>query len=71
MYPISWLDPDWFRIGIRSGIRSTVIDIPYDAYANVDEKGYLINEEYAYIYDEVNNNKETLKSSKAWLVDIS
>ncbi|EAH5231983.1 hypothetical protein CXE76_07745 [Campylobacter coli] len=48
---------------IRSGIRSTVIDIPYDAYANVDEKGYLINEEYAYIYDEVNNNKETLKSS--------
>ncbi|EAJ9708960.1 hypothetical protein DPL76_06545 [Campylobacter coli] len=44
---------------IRSGIRSTVID----AYANVDEKGYLINEEYAYIYDEVNNNKETLKSS--------
>ncbi|ECL8709262.1 hypothetical protein FT023_06235 [Campylobacter coli] len=48
---------------IRSGIRSTVIDIPYDAYANVDGKGYLINEEYAYIYDEVNNNKETLKSS--------
>ncbi len=48
---------------IRSGIRSTVIDILYDAYANVDEKGYLINEEYAYIYDEVNNNKETLKSS--------
>ncbi|EAK4091265.1 hypothetical protein CK587_07110 [Campylobacter coli] len=48
---------------IRSGIRSTVIVIPYDAYANVDEKGYLINEEYAYIYDEVNNNKETLKSS--------
>ncbi len=48
---------------IRSGIRSTVIDIPYDAYCNVDEKGYLINEEYAYIYDEVNNNKETLKSS--------
>ncbi len=40
-----------------------VIDIPYDAYANVDEKGNLINEEYAYIYDEVNNNKETLKSS--------
>ncbi|RTJ63469.1 hypothetical protein, partial [Campylobacter jejuni] len=48
---------------IRSGIRSTVIDIPYDAYANVDEKGNLINEEYAYIYDEVSNNKETLKSS--------
>ncbi|ECQ7392035.1 hypothetical protein F0F03_08510, partial [Campylobacter jejuni] len=48
---------------IRSGLRSVVIDIPYDAYANVDEKGNLINEEYAYIYDEVNNNKETLKSS--------
>ena len=50
-------------LAIRSGLRSVVIDIPYDAYANVDEKGYLINEEYAYIYDEVNNNKETLKSS--------
>ncbi|ECL9475086.1 hypothetical protein FT580_08650 [Campylobacter jejuni] len=48
---------------IRSGLRSVVIDIPYDAYANVDEKGNLINEEYAYIYDEVSNNKETLKSS--------
>ena len=50
-------------LAIRSGLRSVVIDIPYDAYANVDEKGNLINEEYAYIYDEVNNNKETLKSS--------
>ncbi|OEW73062.1 MULTISPECIES: hypothetical protein, partial [Campylobacter] len=50
-------------LAIRSGLRSVVIDIPYDAYANVDEKGNLINEEYAYIYDEVSNNKETLKSS--------
>ncbi|WP_270983194.1 hypothetical protein, partial [Campylobacter helveticus] len=50
-------------LAIRSGLRSAVIDIPYDAYCNVDEKGYLINEEYAYIYDEVSNNKETFKSS--------
>ncbi|EJP1687339.1 hypothetical protein NU237_001997, partial [Campylobacter coli] len=50
-------------LAIRSGLRSVVIDIPYDAYANVDEKGRLVNEDYAYIYDEVNNNKETLKSS--------
>ncbi|WP_270980280.1 hypothetical protein, partial [Campylobacter helveticus] len=48
---------------IRSGLRPAVIDIPYEAYCNVDEKGYLINEEYAYIYDEVSNNKETFKSS--------
>ncbi|ECO2707883.1 hypothetical protein FXL20_09140, partial [Campylobacter coli] len=26
-------------LAIRSGLRSVVIDIPYDAYANVDEKG--------------------------------
>ena len=50
-------------LAIRSGLRSAVIDIPYEAYCNVDEKGYLINEEYAYIYDEVSNNKETFKSS--------
>ncbi|HED6598915.1 TPA: hypothetical protein R5Z01_001768, partial [Campylobacter coli] len=31
---------------IRSGLRSTVIDIPYEAYTNVDEKGNLINEDY-------------------------
>ncbi|OKY18680.1 hypothetical protein, partial [Campylobacter jejuni] len=47
---------------IRSGLRSVVIDIPYDAYANVDEKGNLINEEYAYIYDEVSSHRGTLKS---------
>ncbi|MBO7059208.1 hypothetical protein JHQ96_04055 [Campylobacter jejuni] len=49
-------------LAIRSGLRSVVIDIPYDAYANVDEKGYLINEEYAYIYDEVSSHRGTLKS---------
>ncbi|EAL6197649.1 hypothetical protein DTT56_08805, partial [Campylobacter jejuni] len=49
-------------LAIRSGLRSVVIDIPYDAYANVDEKGNLINEEYAYIYDEVSSHRGTLKS---------
>ncbi len=39
-----------------------VIDIPYDAYANVDEKGRLVNEDYAYIYDEVSSHRGTLKS---------
>ncbi|WP_270978555.1 hypothetical protein [Campylobacter helveticus] len=49
-------------LAIRSGLRSAVIDIPYEAYCNVDEKGYLINEEYAYIYDEVKAHRGTLKS---------
>ncbi|MGM8975492.1 hypothetical protein ACTFDJ_07175 [Campylobacter jejuni] len=42
---------------IRSGIRSTVIDIPYDAYANVDEKGNLINKDYKELYKEVEANR--------------
>ncbi|HEH6004749.1 TPA: hypothetical protein SHQ54_001730, partial [Campylobacter jejuni] len=49
-------------LAIRSGLRSVVIDIPYDAYANVDEKGRLVNEDYAYIYDEVSSHRGTLKS---------
>ncbi|RDU63928.1 hypothetical protein [Helicobacter sp. MIT 14-3879] len=42
---------------IRSGLRSSVIDIPYDAYAGVDENGKLINEDYAYLYEEVEANR--------------
>ena len=42
---------------IRSGIRSSVIDIPFDAIANVDENGKLINEEYAELYAIVEANR--------------
>ncbi|WP_119286023.1 hypothetical protein [Helicobacter cinaedi] len=42
---------------IRSGLRSSVIDIPYDAYAGVDENGKLINKEYEYLYAEVETNR--------------
>ncbi|TKX32691.1 hypothetical protein, partial [Campylobacter taeniopygiae] len=49
-------------LAIRSGLRSAVIDIPYDAYCNVDEKGRLVNEEYMDIYDEVSSHRGTLKS---------
>ena len=42
---------------IRSGIRSSVIDIPLDAIANVDENGKLINEEYAELYAIVEANR--------------
>ncbi|RDU63926.1 hypothetical protein, partial [Helicobacter sp. MIT 14-3879] len=42
---------------IRSGLRSSVIDIPYDAYAGVDDNGKLINKEYAYLYEEVEANR--------------
>ncbi|EAI3388513.1 hypothetical protein E4I81_03695 [Campylobacter jejuni] len=52
---------------IRSGIRSTVIDIPYDAYANVDEKGYLINEDYKELYKEVEANRGLAHLSDGYL----
>ncbi|WP_304401865.1 hypothetical protein [Helicobacter rodentium] len=42
---------------IRSGLRSSVIDIPYDAYAGVNEKGNLINEEYKELYVKVEANR--------------
>ncbi|RDU60062.1 hypothetical protein CQA53_11115, partial [Helicobacter didelphidarum] len=42
---------------IRSGIRSSVIDIPLDAIANVDENGNLINEEYKELYEIVEANR--------------
>ncbi|HED6588192.1 TPA: hypothetical protein R5Z08_001669 [Campylobacter coli] len=52
---------------IRSGIRSTVIDIPYDAYANVDEKGNLINEDYKELYKEVEANRGLAHLSDGYL----
>ena len=47
---------------IRSGLRSAVIDIPFDAIGGVDEKGGVINKEYEDIFYQVDRNKDTLKS---------
>lgn len=47
---------------IRSGLRSAVIDIPFDAIGGVDEKGRVINKEYEDIFYQVDRNKDTLKS---------
>ena len=47
---------------IRSGLRSAVIDIPFDAIGGVDERGRVINEEYENIFYQVDSNKDTLKS---------
>ena len=46
----------------RSNLKCTMIDIPEDAIARVDNKGKLTKPEYAEIYDEVDRNKNTLKS---------
>ncbi|MWV62115.1 hypothetical protein DCO58_05950 [Helicobacter saguini] len=47
---------------IRSGLRSAVIDIPFDAIGGVDENGRVINKEYEEIFYQVDINKDTLKS---------
>ena len=47
---------------IRSGLRSAVIDIPFDAIGGVDESGRVINPDYEEIFYQVDSNKETLKS---------
>ena len=52
---------------IRSGLRSSVIDIPYEAYCNVDENGNLINKEYEYLYAEVETNRGLAHLSDGWL----
>ncbi|EOX8372869.1 hypothetical protein ACPWWA_001872, partial [Campylobacter coli] len=52
---------------IRSGIRSTVIDIPYEAYTNVDEKGNLINKDYKELYKEVEANRGLAHLSDGYL----
>ncbi|QOQ91307.1 hypothetical protein HW260_02920 [Helicobacter cinaedi] len=52
---------------IRSGLRSSVIDIPYDAYAGVDENGKLINKEYAPLYEKVEQNRGNAHLGDGWL----
>ena len=46
----------------RSNLKCTMIDIPDDAIGRVDSDGKLTKPEYAEIYDEVDRNKNTLKS---------
>ncbi|MGH2267931.1 hypothetical protein [Campylobacter taeniopygiae] len=47
---------------IRSGIRSVVIDIPYEAIGAVDEKGN-VDPKYEELYRKVDDNKNSLRSS--------
>ena len=47
----------------RSNLKCTMIEIPDDAIARVDEKGRLTKPEYKDIYDTVERNKNTLKSN--------
>lgn len=54
---------------IRSGLRSAVIDIPYDAYAGVDENGKLINKDYAYLYEEVEANRGVLSDGYLFIAE--
>ena len=46
----------------RSNLKCTMIDIPDDAIGRVDSNGKLTKPEYVEIYDEVDRNKNTLKS---------
>ena len=46
----------------RSNLKCTMIHIPEDAIGRVDSSGKLTKPEYAEIYDEVDRNKNTLKS---------
>ena len=46
----------------RSNLKCTMIDIPEDAIGRVDSNGKLTKPEYVEIYDEVDRNKNTLKS---------
>ena len=47
----------------RSNLKCTMLEIPGDAIARVDEKGRLTKPEYKDIYDTVERNKNTLKSN--------
>ena len=47
----------------RSNLKCSMIEIPDDAIARVDEKGRLTKPEYKDIYDTVERNKNTLKSN--------
>ena len=46
----------------RSNLKCAMIHIPDDAIGRVDSNGKLTKPEYAAIYDEVDRNKNTLKS---------
>ena len=46
----------------RSNLKCTMIDIPDDAIGRAGSNGKLTKPEYAEIYDEVDRNKNTLKS---------
>ena len=46
----------------RSNLKCTMIEIPDDAIARVDEKGRLTKPEYKDIYDTVERHVDTLKS---------
>ena len=46
----------------RSNLKCAMIHIPDDAIGRVDSNGKLTKPEYAEIYDEVDRNKNTLKS---------
>ena len=46
----------------RSNLKCTMIEIPEDAIGRVDSSGKLTKPEYTEIYDEVDRNKNTLKS---------
>ncbi|WP_122874668.1 thioredoxin reductase [Campylobacter showae] len=47
----------------RSNLKCSMLEIPDDAIARVDEKGRLTKPEYKDIYDTVERNKNTLKSN--------
>ncbi|MWV61520.1 hypothetical protein DCO58_09120 [Helicobacter saguini] len=47
---------------IRSGLRSSVIDIPFDAIGAVDEDGNIINRDYEDLYRIVDKKKNTMRS---------
>jgi len=46
----------------RSNLKCSMLEIPDDAIARVDEKGRLTKPEYKDIYDTVERNNDTLKS---------
>ena len=47
----------------RSNLKCSMIEIPDDAIARVEERGRLTKPEYKEIYDTVERNKKTLKSN--------
>lgn len=52
---------------IRSGLRSSVIDIPFEAYCNIDEQGNIINKDYKELYAKVEANRGLAHLSDGYL----